>query len=138
MLTRITKELTKDHFLSRLGVATVFLSHSLHGILTNNDVTDLGNLFLNKIGFAPFGVLIAWALVTCQVTTSVFLIVNRFIVVSCAINILILFAGIATVHWKEGWFVVGAGRNGIEFSFLLIIVLLDIALKTLKRDEVRT
>jgi putative oxidoreductase len=32
--------------------------------------------------------------------------------------------GIAIVHFKEGWFVVGAGRNGVEFNFLLIVVLL--------------
>jgi len=35
-------------------------------------------------------------------------------------------AGIVTVHFQEGWFVVGAGRNGMEFSFILIAVLLAI------------
>jgi len=26
------------------------------------------------------------------------------------------------VHYKEGWFVVGGGRNGVEFNFLMICV----------------
>jgi putative oxidoreductase len=30
------------------------------------------------------------------------------------------------VHFQEGWFVVGGGRNGMEFNFLLICVLLSI------------
>ena len=42
------------------------------------------------------------------------------------LTILILIAGIATVHFKEGWYVVGGGRNGWEYNFLLIIALLTI------------
>jgi uncharacterized membrane protein YphA (DoxX/SURF4 family) len=34
-----------------------------------------------------------------------------------------LAAGIALVHWPAGWFVVGAGRNGMEYSILLILCL---------------
>jgi hypothetical protein len=33
-------------------------------------------------------------------------------------------AGIALVHAPEGWFVVGLGRNGMEYSVLLISSLL--------------
>ncbi|MEO7210355.1 MAG: DoxX family membrane protein [Chitinophagaceae bacterium] len=113
-------------FILRLGVAIIFLSHSLHGIFTNNDVNDFGNLFLNTIGFSPFGIVIAWVIVISQIVTSIFLLLNKYIQISCIINILILIAGIVTVHFHEGWYVVGAGRNGMEFSFILIIVLLAI------------
>ena len=27
------------------------------------------------------------------------------------------------VHFKEGWFVVGGGRNGMEYNFVLICIL---------------
>ena len=37
------------------------------------------------------------------------------------------------VHWKEGWFVVGAGRNGMEYSALLIASLLAIAYANYKK-----
>ncbi len=116
----------ENNFILRLAVAIIFLSHSLHGIFTGNDVNNFGNLFLNQIGFAPFGVFIAWAVVLSQVITSVLLLIDKYTKISTIINILILIAGVVTVHFKEGWFVVGGGRNGMEFSFILIAVLLTI------------
>lgn len=121
-------EIFNDTFLLRLGVATIFLSHSLHGIFTGNDVNDFGNLFLNKIGFSPFGVFIAWGVVISQIITSLLLIANKVVRISCIINIVILIFGIITVHFTEGWYVVGAGRNGMEFSFILIVVLVAIVI----------
>ena len=38
----------------------------------------------------------------------------------------IIALGIIMVHYQEGWFVVGGGRNGVEFNFILIFVLLTI------------
>ncbi len=113
-------------FLLRFGVAIIFLSHSLHGIFTKNDVNNFGDLFLNQIGFAPFGVALAWSIVSSQVITSILLLLDRYTKIACVINILILVAGIITVHFKEGWYVVGAGRNGVEFSFILIVILFAI------------
>lgn len=115
-----------DTFLLRLGVAIIFLSHSLHGIFTGNDVNDFGNLFLNKIGFSPFGLFIAWGVVISQIVTSLLLIANKVVKISCIVNIIILILGVITVHFEEGWYVVGAGRNGMEFSFILILVLFTI------------
>lgn len=120
--------LFENTFLLRLGLAVIFLSHSLHGIFTGNDVNDFGNLFLNKIGFSPFGVFIAWSVVISQIITSILLVAGKAVIVSCTVNIFILVFGIITVHFTEGWFVVGAGRNGIEFSFLLIVVLVYLLL----------
>jgi len=123
-------------FLLRFGVAIIFLSHSLHGIFTGNDVNDFGNLFLNKIGFAPFGIFIAWCVVISQIITSLLLITNKVVKISCIINIILIF-GIITVHFEEGWYVVGAGRNGMEFSFILIVVLFTIFILN-KRTEIQT
>lgn len=120
--------LFENTFLLRLGLAVILLSHSLHGIFTGNDVNDFGNLFLNKIGFSPFGVFIAWSVVISQIVTSILLVAGKAVMVSCTVNIFILVFGIITVHFTEGWFVVGAGRNGIEFSFLLIVVLVYLLL----------
>lgn len=122
-------KIVNNTFLLRLGLATIFLSHSLHGIFTNHDVNDFGNLFLNKIGFAPFGVWIAWTMIITQIITSIFLLLDKFTKISSVLNIGILLGGIITVHFKEGWFVVGGGRNGMEFSFVLIIMLLTLLLR---------
>jgi putative oxidoreductase len=64
--------------------------------------------------------------VLLQVFTSILLLVNKYTIIAAIINIAILLAGIITFHFKEGWFIVGGGRNGMEFSFVLIIVLLAI------------
>ena len=113
-------------FLLRFATATIFLTHSLHGIFTGNDVNDFGNLFLNQIGFAPFGVFIAWLVVISQLVTSLLLLLDKYTKIASILNIVILIAGIITVHLKEGWFVVGGGRDGVEFSFVLIFMLLAI------------
>jgi len=124
-----------NSFLLRFGVATIFLSHSLHGIFTGNDVNNFGNLFLNKIGFSPFGVFIAWGVVISQTITSLLLVANKVVKISSIINIVILVFGIITVHFAEGWYVVGAGRNGMEFSFILIIALITIIISDKKTDS---
>lgn len=124
-----------NSFLLRFGVATIFLSHSLHGIFTGNDVNNFGNLFLNKIGFSPFGVFIAWGVVISQIITSLLLVANKVVKISSIINIVILVFGIITVHFAEGWYVVGAGRNGMEFSFILIIALITIIISDKKTDS---
>lgn len=41
-------------------------------------------------------------------------------------------AGIALVHAKAGWFVVGLGRDSSEFSVLLIVCLLALGLQLLR------
>jgi len=101
---------------------------------TKNDVNDFGNLFLNQIGFAPFGVLLAWMVVIIQIISAVLLLFNRFIRLVCIFNIAILIMGIILVHYQEGWFVVGAGRNGMEYSFLIISVLLFLLFSDLKKN----
>ena len=107
-------------------MAITFLSHSLHGIFTGNDVNNFGNFFLNKIGFAPFGVFLAWLIVITQIITSGLLLAGKYVTISSLVNIGILVMGIILVHFREGWFVVGGGRNGMEFNVVLIFVLLTL------------
>jgi putative oxidoreductase len=92
----------------------------------NNGVNDFGNLFLNQIGFAPLGVPIAWAIKISHVVAAFCLLFQKYIKPASIITIFILIIGIVLVHFKEGWFVVGGGRNGVEFNFLLIFALLSI------------
>src|SRR5689334_4135526 len=112
-------------FLLRLAVTTILLMHSVPGIF-NNGINDFGELYLNQVGFAPLGVPIAWAIKLSHVICAFCLLFQKYIRVACIITILILIMGIIMIHFKEGWFVVGGGRNGVEFNFLLIFVLLSI------------
>jgi putative oxidoreductase len=56
------------------------------------------------------------------------LLLNKYIVAAGTITIIILIAGIVMVHYPEGWFVVGGGRNGMEYNFLLIAVIVSLML----------
>lgn len=103
----------------RLTLVMIMIMHSVPAMF-NNGVNDFGRLYLNTVGFAPFGLALAWLIKLSHIGTAITLIFNRWIVISGTITIFILFVGILTVHWTNGWFVVGAGRNGIEYNVLLI------------------
>lgn len=109
----------------RVAVAIILLTHSVFGIF-DNGINDFGNLYLNQIGFAPFGVFLAWSIKLSHIVAAVLLLINKYINFAAIITILVLIMGIILVHFQEGWFVVGGGRNGMEYNFLLICVLLAI------------
>ena len=109
----------------RLAVAVILLMHGIPGMF-DNGVNDFGNLYLNQQGFAPFGVPLAWAIKLSHVAAAVCLVFQKFVKWACGITIFILIMGIVMIHFQEGWFVVGGGRNGVEFNFLLIAVLLTL------------
>lgn len=114
-------------FILRLAVAIILFMHSIPGMF-NNGINDFGNHYLNEVGFAPAGVPLAWAIKLSHVAAAICLLLNKYVKWAAVITILILVAGIVMVHFKEGWFVVGGGSNGVEFNFLLIAVLLTLLL----------
>ncbi|SHL68103.1 DoxX family protein [Flavobacterium saccharophilum] len=111
--------------LLRIAVAIILLTHSVFGMF-NNGINDFGNLYLNQIGFAPFGVFLAWSIKLSHVVAALLLILNKYIKLAGFVTIFVLLMGIVLVHFEEGWFVVGGGRNGVEYNFLLIVVLFAI------------
>jgi putative oxidoreductase len=112
-------------FFLRFSVVVILLMHSVPGIF-NNGINDFGNLYLNQIGFAPIGLPLAWAIKLSHIANVIALITDKFVKITSIITILVLIMGIVMIHIKDGWFVVGGGRNGVEFNFLLIFVLLAI------------
>lgn len=112
-------------FILRFAVAVILIMHSVPGMF-NNGINDFGNLYLNTVGFAPYGVFLAWLIKLSHVAAAVLLLWNKYVKLASIVTIFILVMGIVMVHFSEGWFVVGGGRNGVEFNFLLIFVLLAI------------
>jgi putative oxidoreductase len=112
-------------FILRLATAIILLVHSVPGMF-NGGVNAFGNFYLNQQGFAPFGVALAWAIKLSHVVAAILLLWNKYLKWACGVTIAILVAGIVMVHYKEGWFVVGGGRNGVEYNFLLIAVLVTV------------
>jgi putative oxidoreductase len=110
-------------FFLRIAVVVILLMHSIPTIV-NGSIEGFGKLYLDAIGFAPFGIYLAWAIKLSHVVCAICFLFQKFMKPAAIITILILLTGIIILHAKEGWFVVGGGRNGVEFNFLLIFVLL--------------
>jgi putative oxidoreductase len=82
--------------------------------------------WLGSQGF-PFGLQQAWAVTIYELTSPLLILARRFVTIACLGHIFILSVGLVLVHAPNGWFVVGAGRNGVEYSVLLIAALIAIA-----------
>ena len=121
----------------RTTIAIILMSHSVFGMF-DGGINDFGNLYLNQVGFAPFGVAIAWSIKLSHVFCAILLVFNKYIRLACFASIFVLITGIIMVHFKEGWFVVGGGRNGVEYNFVLICVLTAIVfLNNASRPELK-
>jgi putative oxidoreductase len=105
-----------------IPVIIILLMHSIPGIF-NNGINDFGKLYLDQIGFSPIGLGLAWMIKLSHIACALALLFNRYVKPMIIITMLILITGIFMVHLKDGWYVVGGGRNGIEFNFLLLFVL---------------
>lgn len=114
----------------RVVVAAMMFAHGAARI-SFGTVDDFGG-FLGSQGL-PLGFYIAWAITLFELVASVMLAVGFYTSVIALLFAVELAVGIALVHWKEGWFVVGAGRNGMEFSALMIASLLAVAYAEYKR-----
>ena len=111
----------------RIALAAVFFMHGIPSIFTGA-VNNFGNQYLNQVGFAPIGLPLAWAIKLSHVACAILLILNRYIRLAAFVTIPILVTGIIMIHAAEGWFVVGGGRNGVEFNVLLISALVYLAI----------
>lgn len=119
-------------FLVRFAAAGNML---IHGI-TRLSLGTVSNFdgYLNSIGFPPYT---AWVLTIFELAGAVTMIIGKWVTPIALIFCLELLMGIILVHFHEGWFVVGAGRNGMEYSVLLIICFISTALISWKRNLMR-
>ena len=75
----------------------------------------------------PFGAFLAWAITLYEIAGGALLAGGRLVTPLAALFAAELAAGIVLVHAAHGWFVVGLGRNGMEYSALLIVNFLAVA-----------
>lgn len=111
--------------LLRLAVSSVFVIHGIARTL-NGTVGGFGE-FLGTWGF-PAGVLVAWTITIVEVVGGAALAAGYAVRWLTAWFTLQIAAGIVMVHAFSGWFVVGAGRNGAEYSVLIVACLVATAL----------
>lgn len=108
-----------DHgiIIVRCALALTMIIHGVARIVLGG-VAPFGEFLASK-GF-PWGV--AWALLVTlfELIGGAMLLARRYVVMLAALFAVELVVGIILVHGPEGWFVVGAGRNGMEYSVVLI------------------
>jgi len=110
----------------RLTLAVLIAAHGWMRLL-GGGVVPFGE-WLGTQGM-PFGLAIAAAITAVEILGTPLFALGYVVAPLAAVYAGIYSAGIAMVHAREGWFVVGAGRNGAEYSVLLIVCLLAVGLQ---------
>jgi putative oxidoreductase len=109
----------------RITVAILIFIHGAFRATNEGYVPGFGQ-WLETQGF-PQGLYWAWAVTIYELIAPLLILARRFVSIACLGHIGILALGAYLVHWPEGWFVVGGGRNGMEYSVLLIVCLAVVA-----------
>ena len=91
--------------------------------------------FLDAQGF-PAGIAFAWAVTAFELVAAPVFAWGRWVAPIALVFAAIYACGIWLVHAPAGWFVVGLGRNGVEYSVLIIACLLANAWAHRRRDTV--
>jgi putative oxidoreductase len=111
----------------RAGTALLMI---IHGVARwRLGIVDDFGVGLNAWGF-PAGLYLAWAITITEIVGGTALAAGYLVRPLAAWFAFQLAMGIYLIHGRVGWFVVGAGRNGMEFSVLLILCLVVIAMTT--------
>jgi putative oxidoreductase len=111
--------------LLRAGTALLLIVHGVARAWLG--IVDDFGVALNSWGF-PAGFALAWTITIVEIGGGALLAAGIFVRPLCAWFAFQLLMGIYLIHGRVGWFVVGAGRNGMEFSVLLILCLIVIAM----------
>lgn len=107
-------------FVLRLTLAVLLAAHGWMRFL-GGGVVPFGD-WLNSQGFS-FGLYLAAAITGYEILATVFYAAGKWLWQLSLVFVLIYSCGLVLVHAPFGWFVVGAGRNGMEYSVLLIVIL---------------
>ncbi|MDB4913853.1 MAG: DoxX family protein [Gemmatimonadetes bacterium] len=106
----------------RIVVCCLLFIHGSSRFLTNG-VADFEQFFLAH-HLPAFG---AWLVTGMEILGTPLLAAGRWVQPLALYFAAELTMGVILVHAQHGWFVVGGGSNGMEYSVLLISVLLAVA-----------
>jgi putative oxidoreductase len=109
----------------RAGTAFILILHGIARIRLG--IVDDFGVVLGQWGF-PAGFWLAWTITVVEIAGGLALAAGLLVRPLALWFMVQLGMGIYLIHRHAGWFVVGAGRNGMEFSVLLLICLCVIAL----------
>jgi putative oxidoreductase len=110
--------------LLRIGIAIIFLTHSLVRLFKGT-IPQFGK-FLDSKGLL-IGEPLVWVITLFEIVGGIMLAFNYKTRWLSAGFIFILVVGILLIHASLGWFVGEHGTGGSEYSFALILALLVLA-----------
>ena len=110
----------------RIVVAGLISAHGWKRF-TDGGVGTFGEWLTSQ--HVPLGFAVAAAITVVEIIGTPLYALGRVVPVLSVVYASIYAVGIAMVHAREGWWVVGAGRNGAEYSVLLIACLLCVGLQ---------
>src|SRR5687768_2360994 len=111
--------------LVRVAAASMMLVHGVARAWLG--IVDDFGVVLGRWGF-PFGPALAWLITVMEILGGTALALGVLVRPLTLWFLFQLAAGIYLIHARVGWFVVGAGRNGAEYSVLLIVCLMVVFL----------
>lgn len=123
----LVQEMNKQNsvlIILRVYLAVTMIIHGIARIYADG-ASPFGD-FLNMQGF-PLGFYLAWAITIFEIIGGIVLLIGYLIPIISILFAIQLIIGIILVHAPSGWFVVGLGRNGMEYSVLLIISFVCVA-----------
>ncbi|MFN8335274.1 MAG: DoxX family protein [Cyclobacteriaceae bacterium] len=108
---------------TRAGLAIVRIAAAGNMLIHGISRTVTGGVagfdeYLTSLGFPPYS---AFVITAFELIAAVLIILNRWTSILSIFFCVELIMGIILVHGPEGWFVVGHGRNGSEYSVLLLV-----------------
>ena len=115
----------KSMVLLRAATALIFIIHALVRI-GNGTIPRFGE-YLNNKGFI-IGVPLVYVITVFEILGGVTLMLGYLSRWICTGFILMLIIGIFVIHAENGWFVGEHGSGGIEYSAILIVNLMVIAI----------
>lgn len=105
----------------RTMLGIIFMTHGA-ARLYHGSVQDFGQ-FLDNQGWL-IGELIAWVITIGEIICGGLLILGILVKYLVIFHSIIIISGIFLVHLPNGWFTVGHGQGGVEYSILILSVLI--------------
>ncbi len=105
----------------RVVMGVIFVSHGAARIYYGS-VSEFGS-FLDGKGFM-IGFFLAWLITIGEVVFGTLLAAGYKVKYSVIFHAVVILGGLVLIHIPNGWFVVGHGSGGVEYSLLILAVLL--------------
>lgn len=119
-LPTILKRNTAFNILRAL-MGLIFITHGV-ARLYHGSVPDFGG-YLNSQGFI-IGLPLAWIITLGEILSGSLLALGIKVRYCVVFHAIVILTGLLLVHLPQGWFVVGHGSGGVEYSLLILAVLL--------------